>query len=63
LRNLADGSLAFPPLDARDPTISKVRIEAQRQRTTQPTIPWRALVVVLLCAAALAYVAHILELF
>jgi serine/threonine-protein kinase len=56
LRNLADGSLAFPPIDARDPTISKVTIEAQRRsRVPAPLVSWRVALFVLVCAAAIAY--------
>jgi serine/threonine-protein kinase len=57
LRSLADGSLAFPSVDARDPTFSKVTLEAQRGRSARsPSVPWLVLLLVLLCAAAAAYI-------
>ena len=57
LRSLADGSLAFPSVDARDPTFSRVQMEAQRERTKPRSARWPLLVLALLCAAAVAYVA------
>jgi serine/threonine protein kinase len=57
LRNLADGSLAFPPIDPRDPTISRVKIEARRRRQPRFHVSWPVALVALLAAIAAVYIA------